>query len=286
MAAEIGERPNSRPFTVSREPSDERSLHYWVKGTNDEVEVETLLQLTAPATYPGTADLIQESYRVEPHEDGFSWDCVVNYALERIKYVRSFDTTGGTAHVTQSKENIGNYALNAPPDTAPDYEGAINVVDADNVEGVDIPVGSLVYQEVHVVDADYIDVAYMKLVRRLSGKTNLTTFRGFEIGEMLFKGATGGERNKDKWELTFKWDINEEDPATIDIGDDISIPGTDKKPWFYLWVHYDKKKDDVATRKKLIRRPDSAHIERLFDAAEFRDLFPWPTDPPEPPPPP
>ena len=43
-----------------------------------------------------------------------------------------FDTTGGTQKITQSKENVNNYAPSGK--TAPDYHGAIGVTD-DSVEG-------------------------------------------------------------------------------------------------------------------------------------------------------
>jgi hypothetical protein len=43
-----------------------------------------------------------------------------------------------------------------------------------------------------------------------------------------------------------------------------------KKAWEYLWVRYGTVADDYA--KKLVKRPTSVHIERVYDSGDFSKL--------------
>src|SRR5262245_19000640 len=105
----IREKPTSRPFTVGLQTGD-RTLSFWVAGTADEGEVEVLIQSMIPQVYRG---LFFQQYSAEPDEDGLGWHVEAKYGVREQKqpgqFSVSFDTTGGTTKITQSKENVANY---------------------------------------------------------------------------------------------------------------------------------------------------------------------------------
>ena len=91
---------------------------------------------TLPATYLG---LPLASYRISPLGNG-NWDVVARYDSREPKDSSyTFDTGGGTQHITQSLETIAKKAK--PGETAPDFKQAVGVT-TDSVEGVDITVPS------------------------------------------------------------------------------------------------------------------------------------------------
>ena len=115
-----------------------------------------------------------------------------------------FDTTGGTQKITQSKENVHNYAPSGK--TAPDYHGAIGVTD-DSVEGCEIVVPQFKWTETHQLDADEVTWDYSQTLYDLTGKTNADDFRGFSAGQVLFHGGKGSQsaKNPDLVEMTFSF---------------------------------------------------------------------------------
>lgn len=268
--AVIREKPTSRQFSVGPEVGD-RTLRFWIAGTGDEAEAEGLIQAMCPATYMG---LTFQSYSAEPDEDGYGWVVEAKYGRRQVKEIGqgsvSFDTGGGTAHITQAKEHKVSYTV--APTVSPDFKGAIGVTD-DGVDGCDITVPALTYQETWIVPATLVTPAYVKLLRSMTGKTNSGIFRDFEVGEMLFKGASGSTRDGQSWEITYKWDVGEN--IYEDDGDDPIMVGnievTDKGAWEYLWCRY----KHAESNNKLVRQPDSAHTERVYDEGDFALMFPW-----------
>jgi hypothetical protein len=266
MVAQIAEKPTSRPFTIGPETGD-RTLRYWVAGTADELEVQALVEATIPAFYVG---LQFQNYSVEPVEDGYSWDVEVKYGTaprkEPGQWSVSFDISGATAHITYSKENVDNVAPEGV--VAPDFKGAINVTD-EEVEGCDIEVGAMSYQETHIVAASYITAAYTGIVMSMVGRTNNAIFRDFAVGVMKFKGLSGSKRSGDDWELTFKWDVGR-DEIDLPIGNSgIIVPL--KRAWEYVWCRFKK----IKNANTLIKQPSSAHVERVYDSGDFSSMFPW-----------
>lgn len=272
--AVINETPKSRQFSIGPE-TGERTLRFWVAGTGDETEAEGLIQALCPATYLG---LFFQSYTAEPDEDGLGWNVEAKYGRRQPKEIGqgsvSFDTGGGTAHITQAKQHVVSYAV--APTVAPDFKGAIGVT-GDSVEGCDITVPALTYQETWIVPAAIVTSAYVKLLRSMTGKVNSATFRDFDLGEMLFKGAAGSTRDGVSWEITFKWDVGEnifEEAITAGEQDPImvgDIEVTDKDAWDYLWVRY----KEVESNNVLVKQPLAAYVERVYDDDDFNEMFPW-----------
>jgi hypothetical protein len=257
MAAIISESYQSRPFTYSKQSG--RELIYDIQGTDDETEVQTLLLGAAPAIYLG---LQLEEVSADPIGNGI-WK-------GRAKYVRlndeeyTFDTGGGTQHITQSLETIQGYA--APGYGIADFEGAIGVSD-DRVEGCDIIAPKYEFSETHYLDNATVTLSYKLVIFNLTGKVNDATFRGFAAGECLFLGASGSRRGDERWGITFRFSCSP-NRTGLSVG---PITGIDKEGWQYLWVRYITDEDDTA--KSLVQRPSQAYVERVYYSGDFTGLL-------------
>jgi len=118
----VEERFESRSTVKGKSPSVE--LRYWIKGTDDDIAARGALESAAPTEYDG---LVRQDVQIEPqgHE---LWDGRVRYAVPSFgglptgESVFSFDTGGGTRHITQSRQTILRKAPSGQ--TAPDFKGA------------------------------------------------------------------------------------------------------------------------------------------------------------------
>lgn len=276
--ATIEERRASRKYVSGVNGSQE--LHYIVRGTTDEAAVKTAVEGIAPADVNG---LLYDHAEADELSDGL-WEGIAYYVPYQSKPpetgqdVFSFDTSGGTTHITQSKSTPHAYAASG---TAPEFSGTIGAT-KDNVEGVDIvvPVFSFaitIYLSNDEVDGDYINALY-----NLTGQTNDDTYTitvgavdgvggvtlEFNECELLFKGATGSKRGLGDWEINFKFDAS---PSVtgLTIG---TLAGIDKKGWEYLWVAYQPGPVGTGANKLLVQQPQFAYVERVYDAGDYTVL--------------
>ena len=266
MPVTVDEHFESRIVTTGQNPSIE--LRYTVRGTNDDVEARSAVVSASPAFYdPYGGGLLfypRESITVQPVGDQL-WEGIVHYgsAPQTDASVFSFDTGGGTQHVTQSLANVARYA--PPSQTAPDCKGAIGVT-ADAVEGVDITVPVYQFAETHYLADDVVTTAYKATLFALTGKVNSVVFKGFAIGECLFLGASGAKRGAGDWEVAFRFAASPNVTGLV-VGD---ITGIAKKGWEYLWVRYADVEDETA--KALVKRPIAAYIEQVYPYGDLNGL--------------
>jgi len=283
----VSERPTSRQTTTGKNKSQQRS--YVILGVpeagDDAIDLHAaalaaLLATLSSSIVVESETLVRTKHNVEDvnvwdvdasGEPGGTmiWDGSATY--ERFDYTPpevgessySFDTTGGSQHVTQGLAHIADY----PAGSTYDYKGAINVQrngDSISVEGVDITIPVFSWSETHYIANDDVDDAYKLALFALSGKTNDDTFRGFAAGEVLFLGASDGQRGKENWEITFRFaaSLNK---TGLTIGTITSIA---KKGWEYLWVTY----VDVVSTDVVVKQPAAVHIEQVYDAGDFDGL--------------
>jgi len=223
------------------------------------------LQAAAPAGY---GVLVRKSCSVEPVGPEL-WEGTVRYGSpenqepDRSEPQWSFDTGGGSQHITQSIATTNRYAPAGK--TAPDFKGAIGAT-ADAVEGVDITVPVYNFSETHYLDHAAVTPAYKAALFALTGKTNASAFRGFEAGEVLFLGASGSRRGQGEWEIAFRFAASPN--VTGRTGGDIS--GIDKRGWEYLWVRYEDAEDAAA--KALVKKPLAVYVEQVYEEGDFAGL--------------
>ena len=240
-------------------------LEYLIKGTDDDVEAKNALGDEAPLTYD---DLQRKNWNVERIGNNW-WRGSVRYVHEQYVLPEvgessfSFDTGGGSQHITQSLATIAKYA--PPGQTAPDFKGAIAVTH-DNVEGVDITVPVYHFSETHYLPVATVTQAYKNTLRQLTGKVNDDDFKGHSAGECLLLGVAGSQRGANDWEISFRFASSENKTGLI-VGE---ITGIAKKGWEYMWVRYANAED--ATAKALIKKPVAVYIEKVYEEGDFSQL--------------
>jgi len=294
MPITLVEDNQSRSATIARLGRRGRSVHkrsYKLFGSTNDIEVHAYLnrELTINALfwdYPGAGDqrLQAESYSVE-YLGGDAWHVTVDYVKEGgadddnqfapLRRSRSFDTGGGTQHITQAIGTPEERRYPASgPNAAPDQTGAIGV-DGNSVQGVDIVVPALQWTESYDVPSAYISSAYIRSLAELTGTVNNSTFRGFAADEVLFVGASGAqdwdeEKGDGPWNLSFKFVQSPNAGAgstlpPLTIG---SISGIQKKGHEYLWVRY----EDAVTGNALIKKPRAVYVNPVYRRASFAGL--------------
>lgn len=176
----------------------------------------------------------------------------------------AFDTGGGTMHRNQSLKTVSKV-----PNEAPDFNGAIEVDNEGNVNGVDVTMPVLNFTETHVMKGSRVSTSYKKSVAALTGTVNRSGFRGFSAGEVLFLGASGTKRGKKSdspWEITFRFAVSP-NQSSLQVG---KLKVSNKRGWDYLWVRY---ADKVAENKKnVIKEPVAAYVEQVYPEGDFGNL--------------
>lgn len=262
MAITISENIQSRRSTIAEKPSIE--LTFMLRGTSDDLAAKTFILANTLEEYDG---LVRESIELEPE-----WvDTTTANGLWRVR-VRygpypqvgestfSFDTSGGTQHITQSIETVGRYAL--PDKTPSDFKGAIGVTN-DGVEGVDIAMPVYNWSETHYFPDSFVTLEYRGILKKLTARTNDKDWGGMEKGEVLFLGACGSKRGLEDWAITFKFAASS-NQTDLTIGD---ITGIEKKGWEYLWVRYVDDTDIGSA--SWVKTPKEVYVERVYKEGDF-----------------
>ena len=176
----------------------------------------------------------------------------------------AFDTGGGTMHRNQSLKTVSKV-----PNDAPDFNGAIEVDNEGNVNGVDVTMPVLNFTETHTLSGSRVSTSYKKTLASLTGTVNRSGFRGFSAGEVLFLGASGTKRSKKSsapWEITYRFAVSPS-RAGFKVGD---IQVTRKYGWDYLWVRY---ADKVAEGgKNVVKKPVGVYVEMVYPEGDFGNL--------------
>jgi hypothetical protein len=269
---------DSRQATIVRKGKKAASSYvrsYKIFGTADDTVLHAAINAEISANgrywqYPGAAgmQLLAEQYSVSFLGDN-AWQLTINYSKDGaedgnqpLKRSRSFDTTGGTQHLTQA------YGETKFGTNAPDQQKAIGV-DSSGVNGVDIVVPQLQWQESYDVPNSYVTDAYIRGVSGVTGTTNNAAFRGFEAGEVLFVGCSGSqewddEKGRGPWSLSFRF-VASKNVTGETIGD---ISGVSKKGHEYLWVRY----EDAVESNVLLKKPKHVYVNKVYREGSFSAL--------------
>lgn len=269
MPVSAAEKNDSPSFSDGDSPRPRRL--YTISGTTDYATAVSQMLSVSPATFPTSlGDLARRTWGVDPNGASDLWDGFVEYGqpgdISPVTgdAVFSFDTGGGTQHITQSRESRGVYPAVIAPSN-----GAINVNFGPNptVEGTDIIVPVYKFSEVHYLDDAVVTAAYRGVVFNLTGQVNNASFKGCAAGECLFMGASGSKRGRGDWEITFNFAAS---PNKTDWTPFTGFTGVSKKGWEYMWVRYVDDKD--AASHMYVKKPFGIYIERVYDEGDFSQL--------------
>lgn len=267
MPATVTELFEGRTETVATTSTAE--IHYHVSGAEDEDAVKTAILNGTDLYYAG---LVRKSIEIAEHVIGEDWKVVVKYETptpgdeEEGPVIPdsqfSFDTTGGTQHITNSLETVDSAG-----EVSEDLNGAIGF-DEGTVAGCDITVPAYSFSETHYyTDGEIADVK--AAIFSTTGKVNTDAFKEFEAGEVLFLGASGsrtGAKANDLWEITYKFAAKENRTAVV-IG---GLGAVDVDGWNHLWIQYAPAVDPGVN--ELIKTPIAVYVELVYESCAFSVL--------------
>jgi hypothetical protein len=287
VAVVIYEKPESRK--ISDGPDGKRMpLVFFVGGTMDEDEVYTTI-LTSGLAPVVVGNMVRVGLSAE-HMGGGKWTGTVEYDSRRDasqavgetpveptepgedaplnssapggynQATLSFDTSGGTTHITQSVATRS--ATKRGGGAAPDFKGAIGV-SRDGVAGCDIFTPKLEFTV--SVERAVVTRADVRRFKSLTGKTNRAAWWGFDVDEVLYLGASGQSTSEGKWNVSHKFAAGEHLVNTqLCVG--LVVPLV--KAWDYMWVAYEEDTD----ANTIVSIPAAAYVEQVYRQGAFADL--------------
>lgn len=188
------------------------------------------------------------------------------------------DTSGGTAHISNSLETISSYAATG---SAPDFKKLIGVQTDGDPQGVDIVVPAFKFSVTKYVSWDTFSQSYEDAIANGTGYVNQGAFtipihqfpngnvvtRTYPDGECLFIGAQIAPR-AEKQDVAIKLSfIRSAAVNGLTIGD---ITGINKKGHEYLWVAYKRTEDE--TTKEHTTKPQFAYVEKVYGTRNLNGL--------------
>jgi hypothetical protein len=243
--------------TTALNPSEMR--RYKIVGTANQSTANAYALSTSPAVIITNYGLL---YRqdLQVQKTAYNhWMVEVPYGpRKRIvgDFTWDFDTTGGTIHITQAKEEVARY----PTATAPDQKGAI-AVDGDEVKGTDIIIPALKLNVQFKHPLGVITLQQADFLAEITGTVASDSFLGFAPGRTLFLGARGSDGSEAEATVSYQFAIGK-NQIDQTIG---SVTGVQKKAWEVAWVRY-KDTIVVADGKDMpVREPKFVYIDRVYE---------------------
>lgn len=240
---------------------------YIVKGCTDQEQAITSLLSAISEKY---LSLPLEHVAVDERCGSDTWKLTAYYTKESnsdsggddqdAESSFSFDTSGGTKHLTHSLDTVKKSS------GAPQTNQAIGF-DGTNVQGVDVTMPVYNFSETHFFKKSKVSTSFKKKIMELTGKVNNSSFKGFSKGQVLFLGASGsrnGESSDDLWQITFKFAVSP-NQSGIKVGN-ISVGS--KQGWQYLWVRYGKDSDG----KNITAKPIGAYVQQVYEYGNLKGL--------------
>ena len=225
------------------------------------------------AAHLGAEPMWLQSVEVVEKKRSFGiWDGAAKYGPIKLPdagdWTWEFDATPETAHVTHGVAHIADYAPSG--DTAPNHQGAIGVTQDGTIEGTDWYVPKFEWTEKHVLRYTGAAAAWALATNlaKFGGCLNQATFRGFEPGNVLFIGGSGGRSTTRPglFDLTVRF-RGQLDVTGLTIG---TITGIAKRAWDYLWI--ESRADDSVPAAGLQQIPKAVHTEQMGNWVDFSQL--------------
>jgi len=229
--ADVGNKNTAQAYAIASTPAIVATVHGILYRQDVQVDQANFNQWIVTVPYGSRKNVTGD----------FTWD---------------FDTTGGTIHITQAKQEVSRY----PSASAPNQKGAI-AVDGDEVKGTDIIVPAMKINVSFRHPLGVITLPQAKFLSNITGTVNNDPFLTFAPGEVLFLGARGSDGTDAEATVTYQFAM-----AANVTGQTIgSITGIAKKAWEVAWIRY---KDAIVTAdgKELpTREAKFVYVDRVYE---------------------
>lgn len=262
-------------------------LVYFIKGTEDAGDARDEMLSVAPSTHEG---LVRNSAASEvdeiPGYPGGGYTGRVQYVgvdppgggggvrLDVGQTEFRFTTVGGTTNRKHALDRVAGYSIYGG-DVTGMFPGLVAVDDNGVPQGVDIPVGSFDFEITKIYTMAQMNNAKIIAIQAASGKVNSdqvtisSTYPNIsltlEAGELLFRGANGGPRGTEEYQVTFSFSA-ESNLIGQSVGD---IDGIDKDGWDALWT----KQITYETDSSMSVKPTHVFIERVIERVATSGLI-------------
>lgn len=243
--------------TAANPPSESHS--FTLIGTDNKDEVNAYAMGATPAFVISNYGIL---YRQDLQCDRTHynhWKIQVPYAPaknETGEWTWDFDTTGGTVHITQAKEEMRRY----PTATAPNCLGSI-AIDGDEVKGVDIVVPAMKINVQYKHPQGVLTLARAKFLNNMTGMVNSDSFLTFSPGEVLFLGARGSDGTESEATVSYSFAMAA-NAEGLTIGD---IAGVAKKGWEVAWIRYHDTITNSDGKDWPTRVPQFVYVDRVYE---------------------
>jgi hypothetical protein len=170
---------------------------------------------------------------------------------------------GGTTHITQSFLTVTKQPANAQDYDCIGFDGK-------DVKGVDIMSPSIEFSETYTRGQEWMTYEIIRALTINSGKVLSQSFRGFPVGEVLYKGCDISRPADGSGKVKFTYHFAVSPNATnIYIG---SLPAiASKKGWDYLWIRYADEYNSTA--KEVLKTPVAAYVEKVYEDVDMDTLY-------------
>ncbi len=251
---------------------------YVVTGVPDSTDATDQVMDEVYAESPAqVGNAFRESLDIDENRGGGVWSVEVSYSedaqdtegstgagpgISGNRAVVSFDTSGGTEHVTSSLKAPKKFGKAGAK--IPDPGLLIGWKDKTKAEcdGVDKVAPSMRKTVVQRMSA--LSTRYENLLIDLTGTVNSNKFMGREPGEVLFLGASGSDPGRGKFDVTFNFAIQRNETVEIE---GIKV---EKKGWEYVWsITKPTIPGDGQPPKILI---EGIYVSPIYKETDFRQL--------------
>ena len=259
--------------------NSKRKRLYHVLGSDDDATIMAEVYAEAPTTFVSSAgDLVLDDISKTQIGPEF-WACEANYIdpekqedkKKRAEntLVASWDTTGGTQHITTSLETRGSARRSASLSDPEDFRKAIEVTES-GVNGTDIVVPQLRLELEYKFPNASVTDAYIRKLRDLTGTTNNATFKGWAKGDLLFIGSSGRQSSQGGISARFIFAAGK--AVTGSFGGFVDGSGATvsltKYAHDHLWYYFAREDGDLA----VVQRPKWLFIERVYEESDFTEI--------------
>lgn len=278
MAIRITEFRDSRKLLLAKD-TERVTLEFVGFGSVIESDMWVAFDAAIPASVPAmTGTLPRIDFQCQTIGGGF-WTATATYAADSAPVYPgmaagpvpaapgldtplgpdfSFDFTGVTEHITQSKETVAAQEITAG--VAPNTQRAIGVTKDGEVQGCDRISPNLEFTRSVTFQA--ITLNYILTVKSLVGSTNNAPFYSHPAGSLIFMGGTAQTKDLTRAVCTFKFLARDNETGIVVCP---GMPAVNKKGSEYLWVLYaDKENADM-----MIQTPKAVYVERIVDSKDF-----------------